>query len=76
MTMNSMTRFEKCRILGARALQISLGAPVLVDDLLSETDPINLAGIEFERSLVPINVMRTLPDGGQERVEVNDSWEK
>lgn len=73
MMMNSMTRFEKCRILGARALQISLGAPVLIgNDGLSETaDPLNLAGLEFERSLIPINVMRTLPDGGQERVE---SW--
>lgn len=67
MMMNSITRFEKCRILGARALQISLGAPVLIDGL-SETDPLNLAGLEFERSLIPINVMRILPDGGQERV--------
>lgn len=69
--MAGITRFEKCRILGARALQVSLGAPVLIDGL-SQTDPINIAGAEFERSLIPINVMRTLPDGGQERAE---SWE-
>lgn len=39
-------------------------------------DPIRIAEAEFERSLIPISVMRMLPDGGQDRVEVNDFWEK
>ncbi len=68
--MAGITRFEKCRILGARALQVSLGAPVLMDGL-SQTDPINIAGVEFERSTIPINVIRTLPDGSRERM---DCW--
>ncbi|MCX8013651.1 MAG: DNA-directed RNA polymerase subunit K, partial [Rectinema sp.] len=34
------TRFEKARIIGARALQISLGAPVLIDVPESVIDPI------------------------------------
>lgn len=68
--MYGITRFEKCRILGARALQVSLGAPVLMEGL-SQTDPINIAGAEFERSIIPINVMRTLPDGSREKM---DDW--
>ena len=37
------TRFEKARIIGARALQISMGAPVLVDYPKELIDPINIA---------------------------------
>lgn len=68
--MYGITRFEKCRILGARALQVSLGAPVLMEGL-SQTDPISIAGAEFERNIIPINIMRTLPDGCREKM---DDW--
>ena len=47
------TRFEKARIIGARALQISYGAPVL--DML---DPIDIAMLEFDKDLIPITVVR------------------
>ena len=52
------TRFEKARIIGARALQISMGAPVLIavpEDLL---DPVKLAMLEYEKGTVPITVLR------------------
>jgi len=52
------TRFEKARIIGARALQVSMGAPVLVDVPETETDPINIALVEFEEGLIPITVQR------------------
>ncbi len=52
------TRFEKARIIGARALQISLGAPVLVDYPEDMLDPIDIALMEFEQDLVPITVAR------------------
>ncbi|MCK5397294.1 MAG: DNA-directed RNA polymerase subunit K, partial [Thermoplasmata archaeon] len=48
------TRFEKARIIGARGLQISMGAPVLLkvpDDLI---DPIDIAMMEFEKGMLPI----------------------
>jgi len=48
------TRFENARIIGARALQISLNAPILLDipdDLL---DPLAIAKLEFEAGLIPI----------------------
>jgi len=52
------TRFEKARIIGARALQISLGAPVILD--ISETmiDPIKIAMLEYDKGLIPITVNR------------------
>lgn len=55
------TRYEKARIIGARALQIAMGAPVLVDLPENMTDPIEIALYEFERDAIPITVVRRLP---------------
>ena len=55
------TRFEKARIIGARALQISMGAPVLIDLPEGATNPIGIALIEFEKDAIPITVIRRLP---------------
>ena len=52
--MEKLTRYEKARIIGARALQISMGAPVLIK--CGESDPINLAKLEFEENVIPIEV--------------------
>ena len=52
------TRFERARIIGARALQISLGAPVVVDIPETMIDPIKIALLEYEKGLIPITVNR------------------
>ena len=52
------TRFEKAKIIGARALQISMGAPVLVETDL--TDPIDIAMLEMEKGVIPITVKRDI----------------
>ena len=52
------TRFERARIIGARALQISLGAPVIVDFPETMIDPIKIALLEYEKGLIPITVNR------------------
>lgn len=52
------TRFEKARIVGARALQISMGAPVLIDIPEGMTDPVKIAELEFEMGAMPITVRR------------------
>jgi DNA-directed RNA polymerases I, II, and III subunit RPABC2 len=57
-----VTRFEKARIIGARALQISMGAPILVD-AAENTNPIDIAITELEANILPITIRRTLPDG-------------
>lgn len=58
-----LTRFEVARIIGARALQISLGAPVLVKVKKGEFDPIKIAKKEFQQGKVPMTIKRTLPNG-------------
>ena len=57
-----LTRFEVARIIGARALQIALGAPVLVEDKTSDLDPINIAEKEFKANKIPMTIKRTLPN--------------
>ncbi|KEZ42583.1 DNA-directed RNA polymerase [Scedosporium apiospermum] len=57
-----MTKYERARILGTRALQISMNAPVLVD-LEGETDPLQIAIKELKEKKIPLIVRRYLPDG-------------
>jgi DNA-directed RNA polymerase subunit K len=54
--MESYTRYERARIIGARALQISMGAPVLVKS--SRIDPLEIAIEEFNDGVIPITVKR------------------
>ncbi|PHH82673.1 hypothetical protein CDD82_5213 [Ophiocordyceps australis] len=57
-----MTKYERARILGTRALQISMNAPVLVD-LEGESDPLMIAIKEMREKKIPLIVRRYLPDG-------------
>jgi len=63
-----LTRFEKARVVGARALQIALGAPVLVDIDPGSLSPIDIATQELEAGALPISIRRTLPDGTSQNI--------
>lgn len=52
------TRFEKAAIIGTRALQVSLGAPVLIKLPKKVIGPLRIAMLEFEKSVIPITVKR------------------
>lgn len=52
------TRFEKARIIGSRALQISMGAPPLLEVPEYVLDPVDIAYLEYEQSVIPISVLR------------------
>jgi DNA-directed RNA polymerase subunit K len=52
------TRFEKARIVGARALQISMGAPSLIKIPEDVIAPIDIAMLEFREEAIPITVKR------------------
>ena len=52
------TRFEKARIVGARALQISMGAPTLIKLPKDVISPIDIAMVEFKEDAIPITVKR------------------
>ncbi len=56
--MKRYTRFEKARIIGARALQISMGAPTLIKIPENINSPLDIALIEFKDDAIPITVKR------------------
>ncbi|CAM9269127.1 unnamed protein product [Ectocarpus fasciculatus] len=64
-TTKYMTKYERARILGTRALQISMNAPVMVD-IENETDPLKIAMKELRERKIPIKIRRYLPDGSHE----------
>jgi DNA-directed RNA polymerase subunit K len=58
-----LTKYERARIIGARSLQISMGAPMkvkLTPKQLEEINyaPLEIAKMEFEQGLMPISVRR------------------
>ena len=63
----SLTKYEVARILGARALQLSMNAPMLLaisKEKLEEInfDPLKIAELEFESNVLPITIKRPLPE--------------
>jgi DNA-directed RNA polymerases I, II, and III subunit RPABC2 len=70
-TSRFMTKYERARILGTRALQISMNAPVMVD-IGGMTDPLKIAEKELEKKKIPLIVRRYLPDGFYEDWPIND----
>lgn len=60
-----LTKYERARLLGTRALQLSLGAPPMVDTA-GETDPLMIAKMELIGDKIPITIRRRLPDGSTE----------
>ena len=71
------TKFEKARMIGARALQIGMGAPFLIN--LTKKDlkrinynPIEIAQMEFEEKKIPLKVIRELPNGEIEEWSIQE----
>lgn len=55
--MEQLTRFEMARIISARALQIAMGAPMLIK-IESGKEPKDIAKAEFEKDVLPLTVLR------------------
>lgn len=70
-TTRYMTKYEKARVLGTRALQISMNAPVMVP-LNGETDPLEIAMKELREKKVPFTIRRYLPDGSYEDWRIDE----
>ena len=66
-----VTRFEKVRILGQRAHQLSLGARPLVD-INGITDALEIAEKEWVERKIPIIIKRTLPNGDIKEYSLTD----
>jgi DNA-directed RNA polymerase I, II, and III subunit RPABC2 len=58
-----LTRFERARIVGARSLQLAMGAPAFVPLEGNYKGPIETAMLEMEADALPISIRRSLPNG-------------
>lgn len=66
-----MTKYERARLLGTRALQIAMCAPVMVE-LCGEIDPLQIAMKELKERKIPIIIRRYLPDGSFEDWSIDE----
>eukprot|EP00878_Enallax_costatus_P003917 GHUV01004137.1.p2 GENE.GHUV01004137.1~~GHUV01004137.1.p2 ORF type:complete len:140 (+),score=32.09 GHUV01004137.1:255-674(+) len=64
-TTRYLTKYERARVLGTRALQISMNAPIMVD-AGELTDPLEIAMKELREKRIPFTIRRYLPDGSYE----------
>ncbi len=70
-TTRYMTKYERARVLGTRALQISMNAPVMVD-IAGETDPLKIAMKELRERKIPMIIRRYLPDNSYEDWNIDE----
>jgi len=63
--------FEKARIMGARALQLSLGAPVFIEIPKNATTSLEIAMEELKQRMIPIVIKRTLPNGDYQNIPLD-----
>ncbi len=71
----TLTRFEKARIMGARALQLSLGAPPFIPIPKSARISLDISMEELEQRVIPITIRRVLPNGDYQNMPI-DYFEK
>lgn len=76
-TMPFLTKYERVRILGTRAKQISLGAKILVKNVdLTTKTPIEIAKIELNYGIIPFKIRRALPNGKIEEWKLSELIDK
>lgn len=71
-TSRYMTKYERARVLGTRAMQISRNAPVMVELSAHETDPLVIAEKELRNGKMPFIIRRYLPDGSFEDWKIEE----
>ena len=67
----TLTRFEKARIMGARALQLSLGAPIFIEIPKNATTSLEIAMEELKQRVIPIVIKRTLPNWDYQNIPID-----
>ena len=67
----TLTRFEKARIMGSRALQLSLGAPPFIDFSKNISTSLEIAMEELQQKVIPIVIRRTLPNGDYQNITID-----
>ncbi len=67
----TLTRFEKARIMGARALQLSLGAPPFIAVPKEVATSLDLAYAELAKRVIPITIRRVFPNGDFQNIPID-----
>ena len=67
----TLTRFEKARIMGARALQLSLGAPPFIQIPKNARISLDISMEELEQRVIPITIRRVLPNGDYQNIPIS-----
>lgn len=68
-----LSQYERTRVLSLRASALANGAPTTLSHLTDlPSSAIEIAHLELEQGVVPMRLVRTLPSGRQEVVDVND----
>ena len=67
----TLTRFEKARIMGARALQLSLGAPPFIEIPKTARTSLDIAMEELDKRVIPIIIRRVLPNGDFQNIPID-----
>ncbi len=67
----TLTRFEKARIMGARALQLSLGAPPFVPIPKNARISLDISMEELDQRVIPITIRRVLPNGDYQNIPID-----
>lgn len=75
------TKYEKARMIGARALQISMGAPFMLKISKKEIedmkyDPVLIATREYDEDVLPITIHRPIPDTRKKHKEEKEEKEE
>ena len=70
----NFTKYERARILGARALQIAMNAPLLIkiseEDLEKiKFDALKIAEIELDSGILPISIKKPFPEKKEEKLK-------
>jgi len=72
--MVKLTKYERARLIGARALQIAMGAPMLLKLNKSKLEelhfsPASIARLELDKDKLPLTIKRPMP----KKVVVNEN---
>ena len=67
----TLSWFERARIMGARELQLSLGAPVFIEIPKNATSSLEIAMEELKQRVIPIVIRRTLPNGDYQHLPID-----
>ncbi|BCU68270.1 DNA-directed RNA polymerase subunit K [Sulfolobales archaeon HS-7] len=77
LTDSELTKYERARIIGTRALQLSMGAiPLLDESVIKGLDTLAIAELELERGVLPITIRRRLPNGEYQLISITRLFKK